>query len=98
MSSMGPYVPDERIFIYLTLSNGAPQSLALELQGPAPAALQTLTLADGDLVLSSGRYQYSFVGALTDVGLWKYRFRGIDSQGLEFACPPRQRWEKFEIK
>jgi len=97
MISFGPYVPDERVYLWVQVNDGAPRELTLVRKSPSGAE-DILTLADGDLVLNATRYEYSFVPTLTDVGIWSYRFYGVNSSGLEFACPPNQRWKKFEVK
>ena len=84
---MSSYVTRERIAIEITLSNGAPTELSLEIIFDGTSTTYVLG-TDSEIVdAGSGVYRYSFVPTDAQKGIYQYRWYGKDSADLEFALP-----------
>jgi hypothetical protein len=97
---MTSYVTRERIRLAITFSNGNPRSMTLELVSEdAPSLSKLLVLGtDSDLVSEgSGVYSYSFVPSDDESGYFKWRWYGLDSDGIEFAAPSTTTWNHSNI-
>ena len=89
------HVVGERIDVSFAISNGVPQSLALEIRHSEDVST-VIPLASLELV--GAAYRYSFVALASHIGWWRYRFTGVDSLGVEFAWPPDRHWDVFDIE
>lgn len=92
------FVPYERLTIYIGGFVGNPQTLVLDVKDQAEN-VTTYTLGSSPEITGSSETEYAFSFVPTDSagGIWRYRWRGKDANGHEFARPSEQRWQSFII-
>lgn len=90
------YQVHKRARLRITFSNGAPQSLTLELVLRSGAST-VVQLGDPALTAVGNAYTYSFVVRDEHAPSFRFRWWGVDADGLEFVAPDNMSWNVREV-
>jgi hypothetical protein len=90
------YQVHKRAHLRITFSNGAPQSLTLEIALRGGVS-KILRLDDPELVAVGSAYTYSFVVGDEHAPAFKFRWWGVDADGVEFVAPDNMSWNERTV-
>jgi hypothetical protein len=92
------YVARERIELEIKGFVGDPTELTIEvIFEDNPPQIYVFGTNPEIVKQPSGAYTYQFVPNDSQGGVWKYRWYGKDSRGIEFARPSDERYKTLNV-